>query len=349
MRTKINAEKGISVMKIILNLCVVFLMLSCPAAQTNILHSPVESIIIQGNRTPIPPQGITIIEGRSVILTAQLAPDGVQGGIHWQSSNHNIVEMSSLSGQEITITGKSEGSTVIFVSARNTFNDLIVQSECIITVIPRSFFKWNYIHTDWLEIPVLQALTNYYLHDASRPILIRTGMTNIYSDIILGGIILEGEGAQLIIGSGMATATNSPFADHPVYDRNSQFDFLNGPKGYDLWTGRVRICVEYEILDTDTNKSLLRIQVNNNTTERFNASAINNWLVAELSPSCARSGTLTGVFDNSVSRLLTEKSSGIPGSSEEAKLQEVLSSSFVCLSLPDGRILIRSIRIDSAD
>jgi hypothetical protein len=336
-------------MSFIFIFCIIFLILACPAAETNILQSPVDDITIRFNNRPIEPHGITIIEGRSGFLGVILSPEGVQGGVHWQSSNREIVELSSLTGQEITVTGKNGGTTIIFVTARNTFNDIIVQAECIITVIPRTFFKWNYQHTDWIERPELEAYSNYYLLDAGRPILVRTGENGVHSDMIRGGIVLEGQGAKLVIGSGMATATNSTFTDHPVYDRNALFNFLNGPVGYDLWFNRVRISIEYEILDADLNKSLLRIQVNNNTTERFNASAINNWLVTELTASSARVGTLTGIFDNTLSTLAENKSTFIPGPNDTAKLHEVLSKSFVCLALPDGKILIRSIRIESAD
>ena len=324
----------------IFNFGVLLLILSCPAAENSILQSPVDGVIIQENKNPLQHQeNITLIEGRSVVLGAKLTPDGVQGGIHWQSSNVNIVELNSLTGAEITVTGKSGGTTVIFVTARNTFNDLLVQAECRITVIPRSFFKWNYHYSDWIEFPVLEANTNTYFYDAGYPVLIRTGSAQIKSDMYNSGIVLEGEGSLLIIGSGMSTPTNSQFADHPAYDKNAQFDFYNGPKNYPYWSGRTRISVEYEKLDPDPNKSLLRIQVNNNTTEQIGASAITNSLVTEITPASQCAGVLTGIFDGSVS---SPAKAGVT-------LQEALSHSFVCLALPDGKILIRGIRIESAD
>jgi len=328
----------------IYSFCVILLCTACPAAENYIFRSPVGGIQIQFNKNEILSNNITIIEGMSGILGVKLTPDGVQGGIHWQTSNRNIVEMSSFSGQEITVTGLNGGKTIIIVTARNTFNDVVVQAECTITVIPRSFFKWNFLITDWLEIPVLEARTNYYLYDAGFPVLIRTGETDIYTDIQKNGIVLDGEGAKLIIGSGMATATNSPFGDHPVYDKNGQFNFYSGPNDYSLWANRVRISIEYEKLD---DNSFLRLQVNNNTSEALNASAINNWLVSELNPSSANTGTLTGIFDNTLSTLV--KNTGIPGNNDAEKLQEVLSHSFICLSLLNGKVLIRNIRIESAD
>jgi hypothetical protein len=81
--------------------------------------------------------------------------------------------------------------------------------------------------------------------------------------------------------------------------------------------------------------------VNNNTHERVNASAITNWLVAELPQNAASSGTLSGVFDTRESAL----SHGVTGTTRD----EVLANSFVSLVLPHGRILIRSIRIESID
>jgi len=332
--------KIMKIIPIIINLIILLLILACPAAENNMLQSPVDGVTIQKNNNPILPQeNITIIEGRAVVLGAKLSPDGVQGGIHWQSSNGEIAELSSLTGSEITVTGKNGGTTIIFVTARNTFNDLEVQTECSVTVISKSFFKWNYRYLEWIEAPALEPLTNTYFYDAGFPVLIRTGETQIYSDMHRSGIVLEGKGSQLIIGSGMTTPTNSPFSDHPVFDKNGQFDFFNGPKNYPYWLGRVRISAEYEILDPDPNKSLLRIQVNNNTSDRSGASAINNSLVTELSPASPRAGILTGIFDKSLSALIKN---GIT-------LTEVLSNSFVCLTLPDGKILIRGIRIESAD
>lgn len=325
-------------------------MLGCPqteglATENNYLQSPVDGVSILFNKNPVPVLGITLIEGRSGILGVMLEPAGVQGGVHWQSSNGSILELSGFSGQEITVTAKNGGKTIIFVTARNTLNEIVVGAECIINVIPKTFFKWNYLYADWMENPVLEAQTNYYIYDAGFPMLIRTGDTEIYSDMKRGGIVLEGAGAKLLIGSGMATATNSPFEDHPVYDKNGQFDFLNGPQGYELWAGRVRVSVEYEMLDAD---SFLRIQVNNNTLQR-NASAINNSFVTELTQSSASTGILTGIFDNSLSALSTSKKDDIPGSTDAEKKDAVLSRSFVCLALPQGKILLRGIRIESAD
>ncbi|MCL2175489.1 MAG: hypothetical protein FWB73_05530, partial [Treponema sp.] len=110
--------------------CILLLIFACPAAENNIIQSPVDNISIQVNKNPVPSEGITILEGKAVILEAKLSPNGVNGGIHWQTSNGAVVEMSGLTGQEITVTGKSGGSTIIFVAARNTFNELTVQSEC---------------------------------------------------------------------------------------------------------------------------------------------------------------------------------------------------------------------------
>jgi hypothetical protein len=335
-------------------ICSFVILSGCPAVENTIPETPVENIIIRLNKSQIS-GGITLIEGQSVILEAELTPKGVQGGVHWESSNKDVLMLSGLSGQEITITGASGGKTIIFVTARNGLNELSVSAECSVTVISRSFFKWSYQYTDWIDLPVLEANSNYYLYDAGKPVLIRAGETDILAytgnpATSLGGILLSGQEARLIIGSGMTTPTNSPFPDHPVYDKNGQFDFLNGPGAeYNLWAGRTRISVDYEILDS--SKSMLRIFVNNNTNELINASAINNSLVAELTPSSPRSGTLTGIFDNTVSTLINDKNIQEANETltEEEKLQRVLSHSFITLAIPDGKILIRSIKIESYD
>jgi len=101
-------------------------------------------------------------------------------------------------------------------------------------------------------------------------------------------------------------------------------------------------------------KARLRLQVNNNTLRRDAASAIDNWLAAELEPSAPASGTLSGVFrGNGAARfdplLTAEKKAGINAVTDDEKLKMVLAHSFVCLALPEGKMLIRGIRIESAD
>ena len=359
---------------------------ACPVPENNIPQEPLTGLRIIRNQNeavsdstvnPSIRGGFQIIEGRSVVLTAQLFPQGVQGGIHWQSSGRGIVEMSSMSGNEITITGANGGSTSIKVMARNSRNEVYAEAECNIIVIPSSFFKWDFQQDGWIDLP---ALSNAMVGSINEKI-VRSGETPILADIINGGLVLEAPGA-LIIGSGMSTPTNSPFsAAGPLFDIGGTMDFLDGPsftylewtvrldengnqlrsdptplfpdgqllfdqeiirEPYPLWNGRVRISVDYE---TDNpGISPLRIQVNNNTHERDNASAITNWLVTELSASsdaAQNSGTLSGIFDSRESALAR----GVTGTSVE----RVLGNSFISLVLPQGRVLIRSIRIESAD
>jgi hypothetical protein len=326
------------------------LLFACTAGENNFLQEPVAGITILHNREKIQAGGvIEIVEGQSIILGALLEPAGIQGGVHWQSSNHYVLDLSGSSGQEITITGMNGGGTVIMATVRNSFNEVPVFGECKVSVIPKSFFKWDYYHLDWESEPVLEPRSNHYLMDAGKPMLIRTGDTEIYSDRYRGGIVLEGSGARLVIGSGMATLTNSPFSDDWPFDRNGQFNFQDGPSPQNPlrvgWQRRARICVDYEILDTTPGKSLLRIQVNNNSSDRYNASVINNSLVAELSEDSPLKGTLSGIFDSSISSLTRETNPN----GAAISLFTVLRNSFVCLALPDGKILIRAIRITSAD
>ncbi|MDR2542221.1 MAG: hypothetical protein LBC80_02050 [Treponema sp.] len=319
-------------------------ILACPIPDNEAAQKPVGSIEIFRNQLPVPSGGFSIIEGQAVVLGAKLAPQGVPGSIHWQSSSRGIVELSGFSGPQIIITGNYGGKTVISVLARNIHNEVNALNECIIEVIPRSFFKWNFRQDGWDE---LLPLSNNIVGKISET-LIRTGTTTVAADTIRGGLVLDGAGASLAIGSVLATATNSPFENDPVYDKYGQFNFLEGPSGaYPLWAGRVRVSVDYEILDTSPGKSLLRIQVNNNTTEQENASAISNWLVAELGPASPYFGILTGVFNNADSVLV--KNTGIPGGNDTERRENILSHSFVSLVLPDGKILIRSIQIESAD
>jgi hypothetical protein len=337
------------------------LCVACPVPENNVVQAPVDGIAISKNQEPLEPRGVfEIHEGKSVILTARLFPEGVTGGIHWQSSGGGIVEMSGFTGPQITINGANGGKTIIGVLARNSLNEAYVQAECTVIVIPFSFFKWNFAKDGWLD---MGARENVFAGKISDTI-VRSGEKPVLADAERGGLVLEGPGA-LIIGSGMTTATSSAFPDDPVYDQNGEFDFFDGPAyeyiegsppllkktPWPLWKNRVRISVDYEIL---AGNPRLRLQVNNNTLRRDAASAIDNWLVAELDSAAPPSGTLSGIFlGNGAAQfdpLLTpEKKAGIKAADDPGKLKMVLAHSFVCLALPEGKTLIRGIRIESAD
>ena len=354
------------------------LITACPIPENIIPAEPISGIKIIMNQNDINPVSdstvvpvirgnFEIIEGRSVILGAKLFPKNTMGGIHWQSSGRGMLMLSSLTGDEITITGDNGGKTTILVMARNLNNEVYAQAECAITVIPSSFFKWNYIEDGWLE---LLALSNTNM-GRINPKVVRSGETAILPDEARGGFVLEGPGT-LNIGSVMNIPTNSPFSTTgPLYDIGGTMDFFRGPSYsylewemrlntggqpvledgrfvydailkriyYPLWNNRVRISVDYETANPAI--SSLRIQVNNNTHERDNASAVTNWLAAELPPNAPHSGVLSGIFDANVSALAP----GVTG----ASVEEVLSNSFISLVLPEGKMLIRSIRIESAD
>jgi len=317
-------------------------LLACPVPENEFVRNPVEKVQLLKNQQDLNSGAQFVIqEGASVVLGAKLLPQGVSGGIHWQSSSQGIVEMSALAGPNITITGTHGGKTIISVMARNLYNEVYAEAECTVTVIPSSFFKWSYRTDGWIELP---ALNNAIVGKISE-MLVRAGETDILQDNARGGLALEGPGARLVIGSVMVTPTTTPFPGDPVYDQNGALDFLEGPsRDYPLWNKRVRISVDYEIL---SDPGLLRIQVNNNTGETENASAISNWLVAELQPNSPRSGTLTGIFNSSHSILV--KNAGITALPGKTPLETVLANSFVCLYLPGGKMIIRGIRIESAD
>jgi hypothetical protein len=361
-------------------LCALFCA-ACPVPENNVVQAAVERIEITKNREIVLPDeqyprgGFEIWEGQSVILGAALFPEGVTGGVHWQSSGRGIVELSGFTGPEIIITGANGGRTIISVLARNHLNEVYAGAECTVIVIPFSFFKWNFAQDGWTN---MAARENAFI-GTIRDTIVRSGETPILADAERGGFILEGPGT-LIIGSGMTTATSSPFPADPIYDQKSEFDFSSvesddfpGGPGYEylegdklkkkpwpLWKGRVRISVDYEIL---TGEPQLRIQVNNNTLQRDAACAINNWLVAELgssAPAGAPNGELSGIFRGKGAAgfepLLTDEkkdsikdADGFDTTDDDKKIEGVLSHSFVCLALPEGKILIRSIRIESAD
>ncbi|MDR0455337.1 MAG: hypothetical protein LBH20_01470 [Treponema sp.] len=343
---------------------------ACPVPPNNVVTSPVEGVEITQNREPIPDThsirgGFEIWEGQSVVLGALLSPAGVTGGIHWQSSGQGIVEMSGFSGPEITVTGANGGRTIISVLARNRLNEVYAEAECTIVVIPYSFFKWSFREDGWTD---MAACENVFIGKI-RDTIVRSGETPILANAERGGLVLEGPGT-LIIGSGMATATGSAFDADPVNDKNGEFDFFDGPAyeyiegqeylkktPWPLWKNRVRITVDYEIL---AGNPQLRLQVNNNTLQRDAASALNNWLAAELDTDSSSSGTLVGIFCGNgtadFNPLLTPvKKAGIKDqkgntiADDAGKLKMVLSHSFVCLALPEGKALIRGIRIESAD
>jgi hypothetical protein len=337
-----------------------FLCAACQVPENNIVKAPADGIVISKNQEPLDPGGVfEIHEGKSVILTARLFPEGVTGGVHWQSSGEGIVEMSGFSGSQITITGANGGKTIIGVLARNSFNETYIQAECTVIVIPFSFFKWNFARDGWLD---MGARENVFVGKI-RDTIIRSGEKPVPADAERGGLVLEGPG-MLIIGSGMTTLTSSAFPNDPVYDQNGEFDFFDGPAyeyfegqgnlkkiPWPLWKNRVKISVDYEKLEGNPR---LRLQVNNNTLNRDAASAIDNWLAAELDSDAQPSGTLSGVFRGKGSArfdplLSPDKKAGINAADDEGKLKMVLAHSFVCLALPEGKILIRGIRIESAD
>jgi len=339
----------------------VFCLFACPVPENEVPHEPVSGIRIIKNQDELPISdssvnpalrgSFEILEGRSVILGARLLPEGVTGGIHWQSSGRGIVELSGLTGPELVISGANGGRTTVKVMARNSLNEVYIEAECGITVIPSSFFKWSFSQDGWLDMP---ALSNAIVGKINE-MVVRSGETPIVADTAAGALVLEGPGV-LMIGSVLSSPTNSPFPSDPLYDMGGALDFYEGPvfsyqewqfdgseyqqvqkkKRYPLWNGRARISVDYET--ENPARSPLRIQVNNNTLERNNASAVSNWLVTELASNAARSGTLSGIFNANDSLPL----SGVT-------LTDVLSNSFVCLALPEGKILIRGIRIESAD
>ena len=345
-------------------LCVITLIITaCTVPENNIPLESINGIKIIKNMDELNPVAdssvyptkrgsFEILEGQQTILSVMLFPQGVTGGIHWQSSGRGIVEMSAMSGSQIIFTGSNGGRTNIRVLARNSLNEVYAEAECGITVIPSSFFKWNYIDDGWLELP---ALSNANM-SRINPKIARSGETAILPDEERGGLVLEGPGV-LIIGSVMSAPTNSPFSSAgPLYDIGGTMDFLNGPsfnylewvnseqelkkKHYPMWNKNVRITVYYET--ENPAASPLRIQVNNNTLERDNASAITNWFVTELTPNAPSSGALSGVFS-------AKASERHPAVNSVTSLEDILSNSFVTLALPRGRILIRSIKIESAD
>jgi hypothetical protein len=339
--------------RVCLTLLTLFFFAACPVPENNTVREPVDRVQLSKNQESLTPRGeFKILEGQSVILGARLFPEGVTGGIHWQSSRRGILDLSALAGPEITITGMNGGKTTVSVMARNPLNEVYAEAECTVIVIPSSFFKWNFRDDGWVD---MEAHENVMVGKIGET-PVRSGETPIIADIVRGGLVLEGPGA-LIIGSGMTTPTNSTFPDDPAYDVTGELDFLNGPgyfwvegttphnEYYPFWKDRVKITVEYEILRP--GQTHLRIQVNNNTLEKYAASAVDNWLVAEMD-SAVPSGKFTGVYSGKgVAKfdplLDPAKQAGI------GEIDRVLSRSFVCLALPDGKIVIRSIRIESAD
>jgi len=327
-------------------LCLLFVILypACPVPENKIIENPINSVEILINRQSVPDRKFTLLEGRSVILSAQLAPEGVLGGVHWQDSRRRIIELSAYTGQEISLTGMNGGRTIVSVLARNTFNEVAVENELSVIVVPKSFFKWDY-QADGLIWEILEPNTSNIMGRA-KEMLIRNGDVPLINDINRRGLVMEGPNTRLLIGSVMTSFTNSPFLDDPVYDTGGEFDFLAGPCymdetqtiSYPFYDKKILISIDYEILNP--SQQGLRIQVNNNTGENTNASAIDNWLVAELDTQ-ATTGTLSAIFDASASKL-TRSSPGLT-------VETVLSNSFICLWLTDGKILIRGIRIESAD
>ncbi|MDR0487599.1 MAG: hypothetical protein LBG91_05070 [Treponema sp.] len=347
-------------------------LLACPVPESKTLEKPVDSIQILKNGVLLEVNDggnpyFTIQEGKSVILSAKLSPDG-SAGIHWQSSRR-IVDLSDFSGQEITLFARYGGDTYIDVRARNALNETVVYSRINITVTPVSYYKWDYQLDGWKDSPALKPVTVDRIYNK---MLVRSGSTPINEDVQRGGLVMEGP-STLIIGSVMSSPTNSVYAEDPLFDESALFNFTKIPSDKSTtivqppYTLKVRLSVDYEILSGPALRQGMRLQVNNNTEERDNASVLTNWLVAEYTSASPGSGTLTGIFDTALAKfepgLDPDRKNRIPGMpsiildpvadsndvQEIKRLRKVLSNSFVCLSVPDGKVLIRSIRIETAD
>lgn len=374
---------------------------ACPAGENDILHEPVNRIEILNNRSPIPADGrnpgFSIIEERAVVLTAELFPIGVPAGVHWQSSRR-IVDLSNFSGPETVLFARYGGDTLITARASNIYNEVPVFKQINVRVIPTSYFKWDYRIDGWRDI---HALTSGEVDRIYYKVWAYAGISPVLEDEELGGFILEGP-ATLVFGSTMSTLTNSPYEEDPLFDSNAMFNFAVSPNGNmfggprypatmpgnvnhphpqagllindSMYTGKVKISVEYEILTEPTFRQGLRIQVSNNTIERDEASVLSNWLVAEYNSNMPSSGILSGIFDlNEAQRASHINEMLIPGLPEihleitneagtqilypgdsteiiaEKRQRMIRSRVFVCLSLPDGKVLIRSVRIDAVE
>ena len=327
---------------------------ACPVPENEIVREPVSGLEILRNQTAI---GLSdngkpefeITEEKTVILSAKLEPAGVKGGIQWQSSR-DIVELNKFTGEEITLFARYGGDTTINVRGENAYNEVPVHGQVRVTVVPISYFKWDYQQDGWNELSALRTNRIGFFN-----MLVRSGDTTIAEDAEFGGMILESP-SVFVIGSVMASSTSSVYDEDPLYDENALLNFTESPsKRPELYNGRIRISVDYEVLVEPARRQGLRIQVNNNSTDRDNASVINNWLVAEYTAASPHSGTLSGVFNANEADFdpfaeSSPKFESIGGVVDrDAKLQAVLSKSFVCLAVPDGKVLIRSIRIESAD
>lgn len=352
-------------------ICIALLILACPVPENEITEKPVGSIeILKNGAVILDLTGtgypfITIFEEKSVILSAKLDPD-VHAGIHWQSTR-NIVDLSQLSGPEIVLFARYGGETNIIIRAQNSYNQAPIYGVVKITVIPTSWFKWDYRLDGWKDQSALKSFELGRIYN----MLTRTGNAPIHEDPVRGGLVMEGP-ATLVIGSVMPSPTNSVYGEDPLFDDGALLNFTripsdkNPPASFQPYSLKVKIEAEYEILSDPAPRQGLRLQVNNNTEERDNASVFVNWLVAEYTSASPRTGILSGVFDTAaaafdplldpdkkdrIPEMIRWQSSTSPDNAAEDKearqLHAVLSHSFVCLSLPDGKVLIRNIRIES--
>ena len=332
----------------------------CPVADNELVREPVAGIALYRGGVPVPPgpdglpPGFRMLEGRAVVLGAALEPAGVSGGIHWQTSR-DVVELNRLSGPEVVLYGRYGGDAIIQITTANIFNELPVFGEVRVTVVPTSYFKWYWELDGWDPLP---GFTSTRIGRYHQTFVRSAGETAIAVDERRGGMVLEGPGI-LVIGSTMAVPTNSPLPDDPAFDAGGELNFNTIPGNrflgfYDIpcfprSAPVVGISVDYEVLIASAPRQGLRIQVNNNTLARDMASPLENWLVAELTEGSPRSGMLRGVFNTAVARLDPELHPGkrdlIPGIDDDEKVLSVLGSSFVSLGLPEGKVLIRNIRI----
>ena len=326
------------------------LLASCPVADTELIREPVSGITVLVNGVEVPPgpggmsPSFEMLEGRKVVLGARLAPDGARGGVHWQTSR-DVVEFDRLSGAEVSLYARFGGSATVQIAAANIFNEVPLFGEIEVTVIPTSYFKWSWNLDGWDDLPALESARVGRYHQ----MFVRSaGSTTIATDERRGGMVMEGPGV-LTIGSTMSVPTNSAFPDDPAFDVGGGFNFTEAPSRRFLPPDYIGIAVDYEILQPAAPGRGLRVQVNNNTVERNRASALENWLVAELGDESPRLGTLRGVFSVGAAQLHHELPAGkrdrIQGDTDEEKVWNVLRTSFVALALPEGSALIRGIRV----
>jgi hypothetical protein len=113
---------------------------------------PVQSLTIKdSDDIDIPNNGsIDLFVGESIDLTAELGPGGVTGTVNWNQDG-SVATISPATGYNVTVTGSTEGTSTITVSASNENNREPVTVTFTVNVLPTAQVPDAWTERNWTQ------------------------------------------------------------------------------------------------------------------------------------------------------------------------------------------------------